>query len=293
MKNIFKALTQTREKVTKAFNILTKNKVASDSIDELEQLLLSADMGYETVESILNLVKNNKDEDFIINVQEHLIRILPKVDKDLTVFNEPSIIIVIGVNGTGKTTTVAKLAKFYKGQNNEVLMIAADTYRAAAIDQLKLWSKRLDVKIVYNDKSQQPSSVLFDGLNAAKSNQIETVIVDTAGRLHTYKNLMQELEKMYYLAKNKFPEYKVSTLMTLDASFGQNSLIQVEEFLKFIEIDSVILTKMDGTAKGGIVFPLYKNLNVPVSFMGLGEDVDDLIIFDSSEYVKSLIGTNE
>ncbi len=293
MKNIFKALTQTREKVTKAFNILTKNKVASDSIDELEQLLLSADMGYETVESILNLVKNNKDEDFIINVQEHLIRILPKVDKDLTVFNEPSIIIVIGVNGTGKTTTVAKLAKFYKDKNNEVLMIAADTYRAAAVDQLKLWSKRLDVKIVYNDKSQQPSSVLFDGLNAAKSNQIETVIVDTAGRLHTYKNLMQELEKMYYLAKNKFPEYKVSTLMTLDASFGQNSLIQVEEFLKFIEIDSVILTKMDGTAKGGIVFPLYKNLNVPVSFLGLGEDVDDLIIFDSSEYVKSLIGTNE
>lgn len=293
MKNIFKALTQTREKVTKAFKILTKNKVASDSIDELEQLLLSADMGYETVESILNLVKNNKDEDFIINVQEHLIRILPKVDKDLTVFNEPSIIIVIGVNGTGKTTTVAKLAKFYKDQNNEVLMIAADTYRAAAVDQLKLWSKRLDVKIVYNDKSQQPSSVLFDGLNAAKSNQIETVIVDTAGRLHTYKNLMQELEKMYYLAKNKFPEYKVSTLMTLDASFGQNSLIQVEEFLKFIEIDSVILTKMDGTAKGGIVFPLYKNLNVPVSFLGLGEDVDDLIIFDSSEYVKSLIGTNE
>ena len=293
MKNIFKALTQTREKVTKAFNILTKNKVASDSIDELEQLLLSADMGYETVESILNLVKNNKDEDFIINVQEHLIRILPKVDKDLTVFNEPSIIIVIGVNGTGKTTTVAKLAKFYKDQNNEVLMIAADTYRAAAVDQLKLWSKRLDVKIVYNDNSQQPSSVLFDGLNAAKSNQIETVIVDTAGRLHTYKNLMQELEKMYYLAKNKFPEYKVFTLMTLDASFGQNSLIQVEEFLKFIEIDSVILTKMDGTAKGGIVFPLYKNLNVPVSFLGLGEDADDLIIFDSSEYVKSLIGTNE
>ena len=293
MKNIFKALTQTREKVTKAFNILTKNKVASDSIDELEQLLLSADMGYETVESILNLVKNNKDEDFIINVQEHLIRILPKVDKDLTVFNEPSIIIVIGVNGTGKTTTVAKLAKFYKGQNNEVLMIAADTYRAAAIDQLKLWSKRLDVKIVYNDKSQQPSSVLFDGLNAAKSNQIETVIVDTAGRLHTYKNLMQELEKMYYLAKNKFPEYKVSTLMTLDASFGQNSLIQVEEFLKTIVINSAILTKMDGTAKGGIVFPLYKNLNIPVSFLGLGEDVDDLIIFDSSEYVKSLIGINE
>ena len=293
MKNIFKALTQTRDKVTKAFNILTQNKVASDSIDELEQLLLSADMGYETVESILNLVKNNKDEDFIINVQEHLIRILPKVDKDLTVFNEPSIIIVIGVNGTGKTTTVAKLAKFYKGQNNEVLMIAADTYRAAAIDQLKLWSKRLDVKIVYNDKSQQPSSVLFDGLNAAKSNQIETVIVDTAGRLHTYKNLMQELEKMYFLAKNKFPEYNVSTLMTLDASFGQNSLIQVKEFLKFVEIDSAILTKMDGTAKGGIVFPLYKNLNVPVSFLGLGEDIDDLIIFDSSEYVKSLIGTNE
>ena len=188
---------------------------------------------------------------------------------------------------------MAKLAKFYKGQNNEVLMIAADTYRAAAIDQLKLWSKRLDVKIVYNDNSQQPSSVLFDGLNAAKSNQIETVIVDTAGRLHTYKNLMQELQKMYYLAKNKFPEYKVSSLMTLDASFGQNSLIQVEEFLKTIVINSAVLTKMDGTAKGGIVFPLYKNLNIPVSFLGLGEDVGDLVTFDSSEYVKSLMGVNK
>ena len=293
MGKIFQALSQTREKVSKAFKMLSKNKISSDSIDELEQLLLSADMGFETVELILNVAKNNKNEDFFAKVQEYLISILPTVDKDLTILNKPTTIMVVGVNGTGKTTTAAKLAKFYKDQNKEVLMIAADTYRAAAIDQLKLWSNRIDVNIIYNDKSKQPSSVLFDGLNAAKSNKVEIVIVDTAGRLHTYKNLMQELEKMYYLAKNKFPEYKVSTLMTLDASFGQNSLIQVEEFLKFIEIDSVILTKMDGTAKGGIVFPLYKNLNVPVSFLGLGEDVDDLIIFDSSEYVKSLIGTNE
>ena len=200
---------------------------------------------------------------------------------------------VVGVNGTGKTTTAAKLAKFYKDQNKEVLMIAADTYRAAAIDQLKLWSNRIDVNIIYNDKSKQPSSVLFDGLNAAKSSKVEIVIVDTAGRLHTYKNLMQELGKMYYLAKNKFPEYKVSSLMTLDASFGQNSLIQVEEFLKTIVINSAVLTKMDGTAKGGIVFHLYKNLNIPVSFLGLGEDVGDLVTFDSSEYVKSLMGVNK
>ena len=293
MGKIFQALSQTREKVAKAFKILSKNKVSSDSIDELEQLLLSADMGFETVELILNVVKNNKDEDFFAKVQEYLISILPTVDKDLTILNKPTTIMVVGVNGTGKTTTAAKLAKFYKDQNKEVLMIAADTYRAAAIDQLKLWSNRIDVDIIYNDKSKQPSSVLFDGLNAAKSNKVEIVIVDTAGRLHTYKNLMQELEKMYYLAKNKFPEYKVSALMTLDASFGQNSLIQVEEFLKTIVINSAILTKMDGTAKGGIVFPLYKNLNIPVSFLGLGEDVGDLITFDSLEYVKSLMGPNK
>ena len=293
MGKIFQALSQTREKVAKAFKILSKNKVSSDSIDELEQLLLSADMGFETVELILNVVKNNKDEDFFAKVQEYLISILPAVDKDLTILNKPTTIMVVGVNGTGKTTTAAKLAKFYKDQNKEVLMIAADTYRAAAIDQLKLWSNRIDVNIIYNDKSKQPSSVLFDGLNAAKSNKVEIVIVDTAGRLHTYKNLMQELEKMYYLAKNKFPEYKVSALMTLDASFGQNSLIQVEEFLKTIVINSAILTKMDGTAKGGIVFPLYKNLNIPVSFLGLGEDVGDLITFDSLEYVKSLMGPNK
>lgn len=293
MGKIFQALSQTREKVAKAFKILSKNKVSSDSIDELEQLLLSADMGFETVELILNVAKNNKDEDFFAKVQEYLISILPVFDKDLTILNKPTTIMVVGVNGTGKTTTAAKLAKFYKDQNKEVLMIAADTYRAAAIDQLKLWSNRIDVNIIYNDKSKQPSSVLFDGLNAAKSNKVEIVIVDTAGRLHTYKNLMQELEKMYYLAKNKFPEYKVSSLMTLDASFGQNSLIQVEEFLKTIVINSAILTKMDGTAKGGIVFPLYKNLNIPVSFLGLGEDVGDLITFDSLEYVKSLMGSNK
>ena len=293
MGKIFQALSQTREKVAKAFKILSKNKVSSDSIDELEQLLLSADMGFETVELILNVAKNNKDEDFFAKVQEYLISILPVFDKDLTILNKPTTIMVVGVNGTGKTTTAAKLAKFYKDQNKEVLMIAADTYRAAAIDQLKLWSNRIDVNIIYNDKSKQPSSVLFDGLNAAKSNKVEIVIVDTAGRLHTYKNLMQELEKMYYLAKNKFPEYKVSALMTLDASFGQNSLIQVEEFLKTIVINSAILTKMDGTAKGGIVFPLYKNLNIPVSFLGLGEDVGDLITFDSLGYVKSLMGSNK
>ena len=293
MGKIFQALSQTREKISKAFKILSKNKVSSESIDELEQLLLSADMGFEIVELILNVAKNNKDEDFFTKVQEYLTSILPAVDKDLTILNKPTTIMVVGVNGTGKTTTAAKLAKFYKDQNKEVLMIAADTYRAAAIDQLKLWSNRINVNIIYNDKSKQPSSVLFDGLNAAKSNKVEIVIVDTAGRLHTYKNLMQELGKMYYLAKNKFPEYKVSSLMTLDASFGQNSLIQVEQFLKTISINSAVLTKMDGTAKGGIVFPLYKNLNIPVSFLGLGEDVGDLVTFDSSEYVKSLMGVNK
>jgi fused signal recognition particle receptor len=198
---------------------------------------------------------------------------------------------VVGVNGTGKTTTAAKLASYYKKLGNNILMVAADTYRAAAIDQLKIWANRIDVDLVYNEKSKQPSSILFDGITAAKSKKIDVVIVDTAGRLHTNKNLMDELEKMYRMAELKFAEFTLSTLITLDASLGLNSLVQAREFLKIIQIDGAIMTKMDGSAKGGIIFPLYQDLGLAVRFIGLGEDLDDLITFDALEYTQGLLGT--
>lgn len=289
--NIFQALSKTREKVADAFDNIVKRKVTPDSLEQLEEVLLSSDMGFETVSTILNVVEKHHDEGFISKVEDHLVSILPSKEDNYLPSNNPIMVMVVGVNGTGKTTTAAKLASYYKKLGNNILMVAADTYRAAAIDQLKVWANRIDVDLVYNEKSKQPSSILFDGLTAAKSKKIDVVIVDTAGRLHTHKNLMDELEKMYRMAESKFTEFKLSALITLDASLGLNSLVQAREFLKTIQIDGAIMTKMDGSAKGGIIFPLYQDLGLAVRFIGLGEDLDDLITFDALEYTQGLLGT--
>tara|TARA_B100001964_G_scaffold104247_1_gene116474 strand:- start:46 stop:933 length:888 start_codon:yes stop_codon:yes gene_type:complete len=289
--NIFQALSKTREKVADAFDNIVKRKVTPNSLEQLEEVLLSSDMGFETVSAILNVVEKNHDEGFLSKVEDHLVSILPSKEDNYLPPNNPIIVMVVGVNGTGKTTTAAKLASYYKKMGNNILMVAADTYRAAAIDQLKIWANRIDVDLVYNEKSKQPSSILFDGITAAKSKKIDVVIVDTAGRLHTNKNLMDELEKMYRMAELKFAEFTLSTLITLDASLGLNSLVQAREFLKIIQIDGAIMTKMDGSAKGGIIFPLYQDLGLAVRFIGLGEDLDDLITFDALEYTQGLLGT--
>ena len=289
--NIFQALSKTREKVADAFDNIVKRKVTPDSLEQLEEVLLSSDMGFETVSTILNVVEKHHDEGFISKVEDYLVSILPSKEDNYLPSNNPIMVMVVGVNGTGKTTTAAKLASYYKKLGNNILMVAADTYRAAAIDQLKVWANRIDVDLVYNEKSKQPSSILFDGLTAAKSKKIDVVIVDTAGRLHTHKNLMDELEKMYRMAESKFTEFKLSALITLDASLGLNSLVQAREFLKTIQIDGAIMTKMDGSAKGGIIFPLYQDLGLAVRFIGLGEDLDDLITFDALEYTQGLLGT--
>ena len=289
--NIFQALSKTREKVADAFDNIVKRKVTPDSLEQLEEVLLSSDMGFETVSTILNVVEKHHDKGFISKVEDHLVSILPSKEDNYLPSNNPIIVMVVGVNGTGKTTTAAKLASYYKKLGNNILMVAADTYRAAAIDQLKIWANRIDVDLVHNEKSKQPSSILFDGLTAAKSKNIDVVIVDTAGRLHTHKNLMDELEKMYRMAESKFTEFKLSALITLDASLGLNSLVQAREFLKIIQIDGAIMTKMDGSAKGGIIFPLYQDLGLAVRFIGLGEDLDDLITFDALEYTQGLLGT--
>ena len=289
--NIFQALSKTREKVAGAFDNIVKRKVNPDSLEQLDEVLLSSDMGFNTVSTILNVVEKHHDEGFLSKVEDHLVSILPSKNENYVPSNNPIIVLIVGVNGTGKTTTAAKLASYYKKLGNNILMVAADTYRAAAIDQLKIWANRIDVDLVYNEKSKQPSSILFDGITAAKSKKIDVVIVDTAGRLHTNKNLMDELEKMYRMAELKFAEFTLSTLITLDASLGLNSLVQAREFLKIIQIDGAIMTKMDGSAKGGIIFPLYQDLGLAVRFIGLGEDLDDLITFDALEYTQGLLGT--
>ena len=290
---LFKALKRTRETISDAFDSVRKQKVSIESLDELEEILILADIGFKNVENILDVVKKNKEDNFITSVENYLISILPKNQNDKDYNSTPIVIFMVGVNGTGKTTSSAKLAKYYKSQGKKVLMIAADTYRAAAIDQLKIWSSRLDVEIIYNESSNQPSAVLFDGLSAAKSQGSDIVIVDTAGRLHTSKNLMSELEKMYRLSQKNFSSFNINSLITLDASLGQNSLIQAKDFASKVQLDGAILTKMDGTAKGGIIFPLYSESNIAVKFIGAGEDLDDLFIFNRDEYVQSFLGTNK
>jgi len=267
--------------------------VSVESLEDLEDTLISTDMGIDTVEAILGVVEKNRKEGFLSKVEDYLVSALPESKAIQQDKNSPIALLVVGVNGTGKTTSAAKLAHYYKSMGKKVLLVAADTYRAAAVEQLKTWANRLDVNIVCNTQSQQPSAILFDGLNAAKSQGTDIVIVDTAGRLHTYKNLMIELEKMYRVIESRFPEFKIHSLITLDASLGQNSLIQAREFSNTVQVDGAMLTKMDGTAKGGIVFPLFKELKIPVKFIGVGEDMDDLIVFNRNEYVQGLLGTTD
>ena len=289
--NIFQALSKTRKQVANAFDNIIRGSVTPDSLEELEEILFSTDMGYDTVKSILNVVEKHSNDRFLSKVEDYLISILPPVEESYPVSNKPVILMIVGVNGTGKTTTVAKLSRYYKNQGKNIMLIAADTYRAAAIDQLKVWANRLEVDLKYNDQSNKPSSVLFDGLKAAKANHSDFIIVDTAGRLHTDQNLMSELEKMHRLVKTKFSEFELFSLITLDATLGLNSLNQAKEFLKSADIEGAIMTKMDGSAKGGIIFPIYKELELPVRFMGTGEDLDDLTLFDAIEYTQGLLGT--
>jgi len=289
--NIFQALSKTRKKVANAFDNIIRASVTTDSLEELEEILFSTDMGYDTVKSILNVVEKHPNDGFLSEVEDHLISILPPVEENYLILKKPVILMVVGVNGTGKTTTVAKLSRYYKNQGKNIMLIAADTYRAAATDQLKVWANRLEVDLKYNDQSNKPSSVLFDGLKAAKANHSDFVIVDTAGRLHTDRNLMSELEKMHRLVKTKFSEFELFSLVTLDTTLGLNSLNQAKEFIKSADIEGAIMTKMDGSAKGGIIFPIYKELELPVRFMGTGEDLDDLTLFDAIEYTQGLLGT--
>ena len=288
---LFNALERTRKSIADSFNILQKNRISKGSLDVLEKNLLSADIGVETTLEIINLIKSSSGDDYIQNVKEYMISIL-----ELNKFDSqplPFVKLIVGVNGTGKTTTAAKIAHHYKLQGNDVVLVAADTYRAAALEQLEIWSKRIDVRLISNQSAKDPSSVIYDGMNASYNKNSNIVIIDTAGRLHTNKNLMLELKKMKRIILEKFSDYSLGTMITIDSTLGQNSLYQAKEFLNYIDIDSATLTKMDGTAKGGIVFALSKKLNIPIEFLGIGENIEDLEEFDNNHYINSLLDLSD
>ena len=290
---LFSALSHTRSSISDALEMLTSHKISSEILEEFENCLIGADLGIQTVDEILGIIHKNNQSDFYTHVEDYLVSILPDSPGVQGGSDSLSVIMVVGVNGTGKTTTVAKLANYYLGQGKKVLLVGCDTYRAAAVEQLAIWANRLNIRLVCNEKSQEPSAVLYDGMAAGKALGSEIIIVDTAGRLHTNKNLMQELAKMERVVKNKFSHYDLSSLITIDANLGQNSFIQAKEFSDHIKLDGAVLTKMDGTAKGGIIFSLYRGLGIPVQFIGIGEDLSDFLSFNREDYVKSLFGRNK
>lgn len=293
-------LIKTRDKFSSQVkNLFTANvKIDDDLFEELEEILISADIGMDStlaiVDSLRDEIKERKIKDtneIYPLLEEIMIKHLDKnnLDNELNIKeDELSIILVIGVNGVGKTTTIGKLAYDLKQEGKKVMLAAADTFRAAAIEQLGEWGNKADVEMVALDQGADPSAVIFDAIRSAKSKDIDVLICDTAGRLHNKKNLMKELEKINKTIDTHAGKANRDNLLVLDATTGQNAVSQLREFKNVTDITGLILTKLDGTAKGGIIFPLQSELNVPVKYIGLGEGIDDLEKFDSKSFVKAL-----
>ena len=289
IKKTFSGLNKTRKNIVNTFSKFHGKKYLNEEeINELESILFQSDLSYDIIDIIINEFKSktlSSDESW----ENRFIDLLKKeivinIDKSA---EQEKVILVIGVNGTGKTTTSAKLANYYKNNGERVCLVGADTYRAAAVEQLKIWADRLGVKYVSNASTKDPASIVFDGINAGLKNKCDRIIIDTAGRLHNSVNLMQELGKVYKIA-DKFDQ-KMRVLLVLDSNVGQNGMNQALEFNKFIPIDSLVLTKMDGTARGGIAVSLINRLKLPIDFIGVGEQLDDLVPFDLDVYLEGLI----
>ena len=290
-------LTKTRNSISDSFNNLFKaSELDDDFYDELEETLVMSDMGYETTARIVEDLKARVKEEHIKEAQAcrdlviNIIRDQMQVDETAYDFeNKKTVVLVIGVNGVGKTTSIGKLAAQYKARGKKVLMAAADTFRAAAIDQLKTWANRAGVDIIAQNEGADPSAVVYDAVAAAKSRNTDILLIDTAGRLHNKKNLMDELAKMRRIITREYPEANVESLIVLDGTTGQNALEQARQFSSVTEINGIIITKLDGTAKGGIAIAIQSELNVPVKYIGIGEQIDDLMPFDAKSFAEALI----
>ena len=266
-----------------------------DFYEELEELLVLADVGAATAQKVDYLMRKKTWEDRYRHgdeARQGLIQVLSKLldvgDTGLKLNTKPSVILMVGVNGVGKTTTIGKLAHQLKEQGKSVLLCAGDTFRAAAAEQLGIWAERAGADLVRHEEGSDPGAVVYDAICAAKARGSDVVIIDTAGRLHNKQNLMNELSKIRRIVDRELPEADVETLMVLDATTGQNGLIQAKQFLETSGLTGIVLTKLDGTAKGGIVFAIANELNLPVKFVGVGEGMDDLIPFEAETFVQAL-----
>lgn len=283
------------EKIDNVFSVFTK--LDDDLYDELEEALIMADIGGQTSWEIVQELRENVKEKHIHDTQEAkeelksiICQIVSENDSALKLESKPTVILVIGVNGVGKTTTIGKLTARLKSQGKSVVLGAADTFRAAAADQLQIWAERNSAPIVRLSEGADPAAVVYDACSSAKSKGADVLICDTAGRLHNKKNLMDELGKIYRVIDRELPDSQKEILLVLDATTGQNAVNQAEEFNKVAEISGIVLTKLDGSAKGGIVVNICKKLGVPVKFVGVGEGIDDLQVFDPKAFAEALFG---
>ncbi len=299
LEKIKTAVTQTKENFTERIQELVEGKkeIDADMLDELEAIMIGADIGIATTTEILNSIRDRVSHKILQDptqlksaIKEELRKILainyspPKQVEE----GNPFVILIVGVNGVGKTTTIGKLAHRFKTGGSKVLLCASDTFRAAATEQLEIWGGRANAQIVKQKAGADPSAVLYDALQSAKARKIDYVIVDTAGRLHTKSNLMSELEKMTRIARREVPGAPHEVLLVLDATTGQNGLMQAREFTRSAGVTGLVLTKLDGTAKGGVVTAIAKDLKIPIRFVGVGEKMDDLIEFSADDFVDSL-----
>ncbi|MBR6644314.1 MAG: signal recognition particle-docking protein FtsY [Clostridia bacterium] len=273
---------------------INMREVDEDLFDELEEILITADVGVAGTEMILEKLRYTVKSEKITEserVYEELKKIIAEMIGDgdgLNLSGELSIILVIGVNGVGKTTSIAKIANNLKSDGKKVVLAAADTFRAAAIDQLQIWADRIGVDIIKHNEDSDPAAVVYDAVNAAKAKRADVLIVDTAGRLHNKKNLMDELAKINRVISREAPDAARETLLVLDATTGQNAVIQAKEFKNAAEITGLVLTKLDGTAKGGIIISIKEELGIPVKYIGVGEKADDMQPFVAEEFVRAL-----
>jgi fused signal recognition particle receptor len=273
-----------------------RKEIDADLLDELESTLISADIGVRTTDEILESIRGrvarhqlNDAGELKGLIREQLLEILQASERaPARVAEPPAVILVVGVNGSGKTTTIGKLAQRFKNEQRSVLLCAADTFRAAAIEQLEIWGERTGTPVVRQGPGSDPSAVLYDALNAARARKVDYVVVDTAGRLQTKENLMAELQKMDRTAKKVIADAPHEVLLVLDATTGQNGLEQARKFTETSGVTGIVLTKLDGTAKGGIVVAIARELNLPIRYVGVGEKVDDLLPFDAEKFIESL-----
>ena len=289
-------LTKTRNALTDKINETLKLAVTRDEdlYEELEEILIMADIGMDTTMDIIERLKDKIRKEKINDVEmvqpalKEVIAEMMKGTDEVVDESGKKVVLVIGVNGVGKTTSIGKLAAKNKQAGKKVLLAAADTFRAAAIDQLVVWSERAKVDIVKHGEGSDPAAVVFDAINASKARNVDLLICDTAGRLHNKKNLMDELGKINRIIEREYSGVKKETLLVLDATTGQNAVIQAKQFMEVCPVDGIILTKLDGTAKGGVVISIKNSLNIPVKYIGVGEGIEDLQEFDAESFVEAL-----